>query len=187
MESLVNKEAVNLDLLKGAFYSMEPMPHDRPRENNRVVAALFQSIAGLLEIRRENPHRIKAYRRGAAELLRLEEDVADVAQRGALQGIPGIGRDLAAKVVEFLRTGTIQAHEALNTPLPSEVADWTNLPGLSDMLVQHLYFKLGIRTLPDLDKLVRSHLLRTLPGISVCEEDLLAAIEARTAEAKDKN
>ncbi len=155
------------------------MRQNHPIERNRVLATLFQSMATLLDIRRENPHRIKAYRRAAQTLLRLDDDVAVAAQQGTLQELPGIGRDLAAKIEEFLKTGTIQAYEVLKTPLPPDVVAWTHLPGFSDTLVQHLYFKLGIRTLPDLETLVRSHLLRTLPGVNVSEDELLAAIESR--------
>jgi DNA polymerase (family X) len=162
------------------------MPQNHPIERNHVLAMLFHSIADLLDIRRENPHRIKAYRRGAETLLHLDDDVAVVAQRGALQQLPGIGRDLSAKIEEFLKTGTIQAYEALKAQLPPDVTAWTNLPGLSDTLVQHLYFKLGIRTLADLETLVRSHLLRTLPGFNDSEEGLLMAIEATKAEAQSK-
>jgi DNA polymerase (family 10) len=51
------------------------------------------------------------------------------------------------------------------------------LPGFSDSLVAYLYSRLSIATLPDLEKLVRSHMLRTLPGFSGSEEPLLQAIE----------
>ncbi len=66
----------------------------------------------------------------------------------------------------------------LKTPLPPEIAAWTRLPGLSETVVQHLYFKLGIHTMSDLELLVRSHLLRTLPGVAASDEELLAAIDA---------
>ncbi|MER3424031.1 MAG: histidinol-phosphatase [Nitrospiraceae bacterium] len=148
-------------------------------ETNKSLAALFQSIADLLEIRRDNPHRIRAYRRGAESLLNLREDVGAMARRGELRQIPGIGRDLSLKIEEFLATGRIQAYEALKTPLPPEIAMWTSLPGLSEHVVQHLYFRLGIRTLSDLETLVRSHMLRTLPGFTGSEEDLLSAIKAK--------
>lgn len=83
--------------------------------------------------------------------------------------------------MEFLKTGTIQAYEELKSPLPPEIEAWTTLPGLSEAVVQHLYFKLGIRTLDDLEALVRTHLLRTLPGMTASEEDLLVAIQAKRA------
>lgn len=145
-------------------------------DTNRTLAMLFQSMADQLETRRENPHRIRAYRRAAESILQLNDDIAVITQRGELKGISGIGKDLAAKIEEFLKTGSIQAYEQLKRPLPPDIAAWATLPGLTDAAIQHLYFRLGISTLEDLDILVRSHLLRTLPGVAVTEEELLSAI-----------
>lgn len=148
-------------------------------ENNRRLTSLFYAIADLLAAHRANPYRVRAYRRAAASVAALQEDIADIAQRGELEDIPGIGRDLSAKIQEYLTTGTIRSYEALKVPVPHEVADWATLPGLSESAVAYLYFRLGIRTLDDLESLVRSHLLRTLPGLTVQEEELLNAIRAR--------
>jgi len=148
-------------------------------EQNRQLAELFQSIADSLADQHTNPHRIRAYRRAATSIRSLHEDVAAIAQRGELQTIPGIGRELSAKIEEFLATGSVQVQKAAAAPLPPEVAAWTSLPGLSESLVQHLYGRLGIRTLDDLEALVRSHMLRTLPGAAVNEDALLAAIQTR--------
>ena len=156
-------------------------------DTNRAIAALFHSMASRLEARRENPHRIRAYRRAADSLLRLTEDIALVTQRGALREIAGIGKDLAVKIEEFLATGAMQAYEQLLRPLPTEIAEWTTLPGLTEAAVQHLYFHLGITTLDDLQTLVRSHFLRTLPGIVVVEDDLLEAIHARLTQQSHSN
>jgi len=147
-------------------------------ERNRQVADLFHAFADTLAAENANPHRVRAYRRAAVTLLSLTEDVAAVARRGELQSLPGIGRDLSAKIEEFLATGTILSQSAPAVPLPPEVAAWAKLPGLSESLVQYLYGGLGIRTLDDLETLVRSHLLRTLPGATITEPSLLAAIKA---------
>jgi DNA polymerase (family 10) len=151
-------------------------------ENNRQLATLFRSMADLLAAQRANPYRVRAYRRAADALLGIEEDVAAVALRHGLEDIEGIGKDLAEKIREFLETGTVRAYEELKTPLPQEVKSWATLPGLSDSLVTYLYFRLGIRTLADLEQLVRSHLLRTMPGFSGSEEVLLQAIKQQTQE-----
>jgi len=145
---------------------------------NRQVATIFRSIAEHLAAQRANPYRIRAYRKAADTIEALEEDIADVASRQALEDIDGIGRDLADKIEEFLRTGTIQAYEGLRTPLPEAVKAWGQLPGLSESLVAYLYTRLCITTLTDLEQLVRSHLLRTIPGFSGSEERLLEAINA---------
>ncbi|HMS84883.1 MAG TPA: histidinol-phosphatase [Nitrospira sp.] len=148
-------------------------------DNNQRLATLFRSMADLLSAQRANPYRVRAYRRAADALLALEEDVAGVAQRQALEEIDGIGTDLAKKIKEFLETGTLRAYEELKAPLPAEVKNWATLPGLSDSLVSYLYFRLSIKTLPDLAQLIQSHLLRTLPSFSGSEEMLLQAVQQR--------
>jgi DNA polymerase (family 10) len=147
-------------------------------EHNQQVAAIFRTIAELLAAQRANPYRVRAYRRGAEALLALDEDVADVARRQALEDIEGIGSDLSEKIEEFLRTGRIMTLETLRMPLPEHVKAWTRLPGLSESLVAYLHSRLNIATLADLETLVRSHMLRTMPGFSGSEETLLQAIEA---------
>jgi len=146
-------------------------------KHNQQLAALFRSIAELLAAQRANPYRVRAYRRGADALLALDEDVAEVARRNALEDIDGIGSDLSEKIEEFLRTGKILMLEALRMPLPEQVKAWAQLPGLSESLVAYLYSRLNIGTLADLETLVRSHMLRTVPGFSGSEDILLQAIE----------
>ena len=146
-------------------------------EHNQQLAALFRSIAELLAAQRANPYRVRAYRRGADALLALDEDVAEVARRNALEDIEGIGSDLSEKIEEFLRTGKILMLDTLRMPLPEQVKAWAQLPGLSESLVAYLYSRLNIATLADLETLVRSHMLRTVPGFSGSEDILLQAIE----------
>jgi DNA polymerase (family 10) len=147
-----------------------------PPQHNQQVATIFRSIAERLASQRANPYRIRAYRKAADAIEALEEDIAEVASRQALEDIEGIGRDLADKVEEFLRTGMIQAYEVLRTPLPEAMKAWAQLPGLSESLVAYLYTRLCITTLTDMEQLVRSHMLRTVPGFSGSEERLLEAI-----------
>jgi DNA polymerase (family 10) len=148
---------------------------------NEELAAIFLHLADLLRGQQANPYRIRAYRRAAETLTSLDEDVARIEERGELERIEGIGKDLSQKIREFLRTGAIQSYEALKRPLPPEIRQWASLPGLSETLVQHLYFRLNIRDLDDLAGLVRSHLLRTLPSFGGDEEGLLHAIDTLRA------
>lgn len=147
-------------------------------EQNQRLGTLFRALADRLATQRANPYRIRAYRRAADSILALHEAIAAVSARGALEEIPGVGNDLAEKIREFLSTGTLRVYEELNRPLPEEVAAWTTLPGLSESLICDLYYRLGIRTLADLETLVQSHLLRTMPGFTGSEEALLHAIHS---------
>lgn len=152
--------------------------------NNQQIAATFRAMADLLASQRANPYRVRAYRRAADSILGLEEDLASVARRQALEEIDGIGRELAEKIEEFLRTGTMKSYEALKTPLPDPVKEWATLPGLSDSLVTYLYTRLSITTLEDLERLVRSHMLRTVPGFAGPEDALLNAIASLRSRAQ---
>ncbi|GJL53421.1 MAG: hypothetical protein NPIRA02_05530 [Nitrospirales bacterium] len=145
-------------------------------QHNQALAGLFHSMAGLLSGRGSNPYRARAYRKAAESLLQLHEDVGEIARRGDLQSIPGVGKDLSGKIQEYLSSGRIQAYEELKTPLPDEVKLWATLPGFSEPLVHDVYFRLGIRTVEDLERLVRSHMLRTVPGMAERTDEILAAI-----------
>lgn len=144
---------------------------------NNTIANIFLSMAEQLRKQGDNPYRVRAYTRAADTLAHLESSVADLAQAGDLQTLPDIGKDLAAKIREYLDTGTIQAYEKLKTPLPPDVRQWALLPGLSEPIVHDLYCRLGIQTLDDLEMLVRSHMLRTRPGVKVTAEEMIAAIQ----------
>ena len=147
------------------------------QDSNNVLANLFLSMAELLKKHGENPYRIRAYKRAADTIANLESPIAELVQTGDLRTLPGIGKDLAAKIQEFVETGAVQAYEELKTPLPPAIRQWTALPGFSDPIVHDLYYRLGIRTLDDLETLARSHMLRTRPGVGVTADELLAAIQ----------
>lgn len=153
---------------------------------NRDLAALFASMAGLLASHAENPYKVKAYQRAADSLRNLQEDVACYAERGDLRTIPGIGKELANKIQEFLSTGRIRAYEELKTPLPETVREWVNLPGFSEPIVHDLFFRLGMTTLEDLEMLAQSHLLQTLPGLGARSEEILEAIRNKRAADQGK-
>lgn len=150
-----------------------PTGHD----SNHTLANLFLSMADLLKQHEENPYRIRAYRRAADTIANLESPVEELVRTGNLRILPGIGKDLASKIQEYVETGAIQTYEDLKTPLPPAIRQWSALPGFSDPIVHDLYYRLGIRTLDDLETLARSHMLRTRPGVGVTADELLAAIQ----------
>jgi DNA polymerase (family 10) len=146
---------------------------------NQNLRAIFLSMAGLLASKGENPYKVKAYRRAADSLKNLQEDVTALAERGEVQTIAGIGKELAAKIHEFLSSGRIRAYEELKTPLPESVREWVDLPGFSEPVVHDLFFRLRITTWEDLETLAETHLLQTLPGLEAREDEILHAIRGR--------
>ena len=163
---------------------LPPVPMSDP---NHRLATLLSGIANMLSARKENPYRIRAYRRAADSVLELQEDIGAVAERGELRTLSGIGKELAAKIEEFLSSGSIRTYEELKTPLPPEVHKWVNIPGFSEPLVQDLYCRLHITTLDDLDQLVRSHMLRTVLGGSYTTKEILDAIQDQRQREKGES
>lgn len=143
---------------------------------NEAIASEFLRIAAELEDRHANPYRIRSYRQAARLIERLTEDAGDIARRGELIKMKGIGKDLARKVATFCETGRIEADTADMRPVSPDVQAWLTLPGFTPSLVRYLTEHLAIRTLDDLESLVRSRLLRTLPTVTATDEQLLEGI-----------
>lgn len=143
---------------------------------NQAIAAEFRRVAAELEKQEANPFRVRAYRQAARLIERLAEDAGELSRRGELIKIKGIGKDLAQKIALFCETGRIEAGAPASEPVSPEFASWLTLPGFNPALVRYLSERLHIRTLDDLEALVRSRLLRTLPDVTVGDDQILEGI-----------
>jgi DNA polymerase (family 10) len=144
---------------------------------NFEVARLFELMADVLELRGENPFRIRAYRRAAQNIESLTEDVAVVSQEGRLDDVPGIGKDLAGKVAEYLATGKVKEIETAKRGIPAGVVELMNVPGVGPKTAKLLYERAGIHNVERLETLARTGKLRGLPGIQAkTEKNILQGI-----------
>lgn len=132
---------------------------------NFELAKLFYEMADLLEIQGESVFRIRAYQRAAQNLESHAEDVAAVAARGELAKIPGIGKDLAAKISEYLGTGKIADLEAMRRAVPRGLLAILEVRGLGPKTARLLYDRLGVDSVEKLEALARSGEILKLPGI----------------------
>ena len=131
---------------------------------NPEIARIFNDIADLLEIKGENPFRIRAYRRAALNIEGLSKDVALIS-KGELMKVPGIGQDLAGKIEEYVRTGSIHAYEDLKKEIPGGLSAMLSVPGLGPRTAKLLFDKLKIKNIEELERYAREHKLSGLPGI----------------------
>src|SRR5215470_3864834 len=131
-------------------------------------------MASLLEVRDESVFRIRAYQRAAQTLEALGEDVAAVAARGGLTELPGIGRDLAARIDEYLATGRVAQLEALRAQLPPAFLTLLEIRGLGPRTARALWEQLGIDSIERLEALCRSKEIIGVAGIGekICENIL---------------
>ena len=147
---------------------------------NLAIARLFAEIGDLLEIKNENPFKIRAYRNASETIAHTAERIADLSDAERL-AISGIGKDLNAKITELLTTGTIAYHQALLQEFPPTILDLLHLQGVGPKTVALLYRELGIRTLDDLEAAARDGRLRSLKGMGAKKETfILRALEERT-------
>jgi DNA polymerase (family 10) len=133
--------------------------------HNAAVADIFDEIALLLDLKDENPFRIRAYRRAALSLRGLSEDVEALAARDALATIPGVGPDLSAKIKEYLATGKVRFHEELCAKTPPVLLEMLEIPGVGPKHARLIYRRLKPRSIDALEKLGRAGRIRTLPGL----------------------
>ncbi len=141
------------------------------------IADAFDRIADLLELKGENPFRIRAYRRAALNLRSLTEDIEEMAKREALPSIPGIGKDLALKAKEIIETGRLKYLEELTRKIPSGLADLLLVPSIGPKTAKQIYDRFKVKSVEELKRLVEAGKLRTLPGIrEKKEENILRGI-----------
>ena len=151
--------------------------------DNRSLARVFAEIADLLEIKGENAFKIRAYRT-ASDTIAEWPDPLVALDAAALRGVPGIGKDLAAKIRELAETGACQYHQELLTEFPPTILDLLRLQGVGPKTVAMLYSSLNVRSLDDLATAARDGRIRGLKGMGAKKEALLLkALEERQRDA----
>jgi DNA polymerase (family X) len=145
---------------------------------NREIARMFSDIADIMEIKEGNPFKIRAYRRAALNLEGLNQDLAEFSHKELLE-IPGVGADLAAKIEEYLSTGSMSFHEQLKQEVPVGVFALLAVPGLGPKTAKTIYERLGVQSLEELEAAAAEHRLAGIRGIQQkTEENILKGIAA---------
>jgi DNA polymerase (family 10) len=150
---------------------------------NAEIAAIFDQTADLLEIKGENQFRVRAYRRAARTIEGLPQSVRSMlAAEADLSELPGIGKDLAGKIADIIKTGRFALLEELKKKLPGELGEMAALPGLGPKRIKLLYDKLRVRTLDDLRRAIETGRIHKLRGFGeVIETKLAAALKKPVA------
>jgi DNA polymerase (family 10) len=151
--------------------------------HNVDIAAVFEEIADLLEIEGDNPFRIRAYRNAARTLRDLSREASSMLEKDEdLTDLPGIGKDLAAKIQDIVDTGTTPLLGKLRKQVPPALTELLHIPGLGPKRVKTLYHELDIHTVEQLHRAALDGRLHTLPGFGAkTEQRIVDAIRARSA------
>ncbi|MFZ3149598.1 MAG: DNA polymerase/3'-5' exonuclease PolX [Methanothrix sp.] len=145
---------------------------------NREVAGLLYEMAELLELHAENRFKIIAFSKAARAIESLPEDISLVCREKRLQSVPGVGKAIAQKVEEYLKTGQIQAHQELLAKTPPGLVKLLQISGLGPKTVFMLHEKLNITNLEELENAAKEHRIRRLPRMGPTRENnILKAVE----------
>ena len=142
--------------------------------NNEEIAHRFYQLSTLMEIRGDDPFRLRSYR-NAAEAIEvwptpLKQIARDEGVAG-LQGIPGIGKAIAGKVIELLDKGTFDAWERLTAETPETVLELIEIPGIGPKTAAMLHQRFKVSSRDDLKKFVEGGGLELVDGIGPKTEE----------------
>ncbi len=147
---------------------------------NQEIAKIFYGIAEYLKMD-EVAFKPYAYERAAITLETMEEDVAEIYKKGgkkALEKISGVGKSIAEKIEEYLKTGKIKYYEQFKKRLPLNLEEMTSVEGMGPKKAKVLYQKLGVRDLKALEKAAKAHKIAHLFGFGEkTEKNILEGIE----------
>jgi DNA polymerase (family 10) len=136
---------------------------------NQALVRLFGQMADALELLGANRFRVNAHTRGARTLKSLAEDVAErvdadpKASLARLQELDGIGKGLAEKIIEYVRTGAVQEHQKLLEEVPEGLFAVMEIPGIGPKMAKVMWDELGIESVADLKAKLDSPELKALP------------------------
>ena len=148
--------------------------------DNQDIARIFYEIADYLEMEgvQFKPY---AYQKVALVLENLEEDVGEIYKKGgekAIEKIPGVGKNIGAKIIEYLKTGKIKYYQDYKKKYPIDMKELTSVEGLGPKMVRDLYRILKIKNLKDLEKAARDGKIRDLANFGEkTEKNILQGIK----------
>ena len=144
----------------------------------------MRDLGFLTEVGEEDPNsqfRARAYFRAANTMAILSENVADIYAENGIKGlleIPSVGKAIAAKIEEYIKTGRVQTLEEMKIKIPINIDELYGLEGIGPKTIRVLYDNLGIKNLADLEKAAKESKLRKVPGFTEKKEkDVLKKIE----------
>src|SRR5256885_1888709 len=144
------------------------------------IAEVLEEIATLLELKDENPFKIRAYTNAARSLETFGGNLSDLQDEEALAKIPGIGKAIAAKIKELGGTGKLKYLEELRAEFPAAILELFSISGLGAKKIKALYEQLHISSVEQLRQACESGKVAELPGFGeTTQAKICAAIEQR--------
>lgn len=146
------------------------------------IAGVLERIAILLELKAENPFKVRAYTNAARAIETFGGNVSNFQDEEAVGKIPGIGKSIALKIKELAATGSLKYLEELSSEFPTGIMELFSLPGLGAKKIKALYDQLGISSIEHLQKACEDGRVAELPGFGqTTQQKLCESIAKRAA------
>jgi DNA polymerase (family X) len=153
--------------------------------NKDEIIRILEEIADLLELKGENPFKVRAYRNAARSLMNMEKDIKDVVREGQLTEYQGVGESLAEKISALVTKGRLPYYDKLKRSIPRSLLELLQVQGLGPKRVQFLYKKLRIQSLTALRKAAKEGRIAKLKGFGrKTQQNILDALERRETYRK---
>src|SRR2546428_12219082 len=144
------------------------------------IAAVLEEISTLLELKGENPFKIRAYTNAARSIEAWGGSLSDLKNEEALSKIPGIGKSIADKIKELAATGSLKYLEELRAEFPAAILELFSIPGLGAKKIKALYEELHISSIEQLREACETGRVAELPGFGeTTQAKIYNAIEER--------
>jgi len=146
--------------------------------NKKEVAKILEEIGTILDLKGENPFKVRAYYNGARIVETLDKDLADLVKTREIAGIKGIGKALVEKISTLVNEGSLPFYDELKSSIPEGLLQMLKIPGLGVKKVKVIFDKLGIISIGELEYACRENRLRDLQGFGQKSQDkVLKSIE----------
>src|SRR5262245_33849459 len=145
------------------------------------IAGVLEQIATLLELKGENPFKIRAYTNAARAIETFGANITNFQDEEAVGKIPGIGKSIALKIKELAETGSLQYFKELGAEFPTGILELFSLPGLGAKKIKALHDKLGISSIEQLQKACQQGRVAELPGFGETTQHRICEAIARRA------
>jgi len=136
-----------------------------PLPSNGDLAAVFDEIGSLLEIRGDLVFKTVAYHRAAEAIAHSPHDVARLYREGRPPAISGVGRAISEKIAEIVETGRLGFLDRLHAEVPATLVELLEIPGVGPRTVRLLWERLDIESLDDLRTALRAGTISAAPGL----------------------
>jgi DNA polymerase (family 10) len=150
------------------------------------IADVLAEIGTLMELKGENPFKVRAYSGGARAIEALEKDEFEkLVAEGKLQSVKGIGEALSAKIAELHSTGRLEFLDKLKASIPPGQVEMLRIPGMGPKKIAALGRDLGVTSIAELEKACKDGRVAALDGFGEkTQEKILTGIRNREAYSK---